>query len=160
ADGKSWVRADDAAVGQGEVLPPARAGEGLVRVSARPRDTAFDAPYRLTVTMAQPVPDEEREPNDGMTTATPWLPGSATMRGRLAPRGDEDWFSFTATAASPAGAHFSGPLPASVKIVDDARRVVPPGTPLVAGKRYFVVIKAAGERASNPRELYTVTLGP
>ena len=158
-DGKAWVRADDAPVGQGEVLPPAKAGEALVRVSARARDTAFDAPYRLTVTMTQPVPDEEREPNDGMTTATPWLPGATTMHGRLAPRGDEDWYSFTATA-SPAGAHFSGPMPASVKIVDEQRKVVPPGTPLVAGKRYFVVVKAAAERASNPRETYTLTLGP
>ncbi len=159
ADGKAWVRADDAAAGQGELLPPARAGEALVRVSGRARDTAFDAPYRLTATMTQPVPDEEREPNDGPATATPWLPGAPAMRGRLAPRGDEDWFSFTATAA-PAGAHFSGPMPASVKIVDGDRRVVPPGTPLLTGKRYFVVIRAASEKASNPRELYTVTLGP
>ena len=159
ADGKAWVRADDAPAGQGELLPPARAGEALVRVSARARDTAFDAPYRLTATMTQPPPDEEREPNDGPTTATPWLPGSPTMRGRLAPRGDEDWYSFTATA-TPAGAHFGGPLPASVKIVDGARKVVPPGTPLVAGARYFVVVKAASEKASNPRETYTVTLGP
>jgi len=159
ADGKAWVRADDAPVGQGEVLPPAKAGEALVRVSARARDTAFDAPYRLTATMTQPPPEEEREPNDGPTTATPWLPGSPTMRGRLAPRGDEDWFSFTATA-SPAGAHFGGPMPASVKIVDENRKVVLPGTALVAGKRYFVVIKAASERTSNPRDLYTVMLGP
>jgi hypothetical protein len=159
ADGKSWVRADDAGVGQGELLPPAKAGEALVRVSGRARDTAFDAPYRLTATMQQPVPDEEREPNDGPLTATPWLPGSPTMKGRLAPRGDEDWFAFTATAA-PAGAHFGGPMQASVKIVDEQRKVVPPGTPLVAGKRYFVVIKAASEKTSNPRELYTVTLGP
>ena len=83
--------------------------------------------------MTQPAPDEEREPNDGPATATPWLPGAPTMQGRLAPRGDEDWFAFTATAA-PAGAHFGGPMPASVKIVDAERRVVPPGTPLVAGK--------------------------
>jgi hypothetical protein len=94
-----------------------------------------------------------------MTTATPWLPGATAMRGRLAPRGDEDWYAFTATA-SPAGAHFSGPMPASVKIVDEQRRVVAPGTPMTAGKRYFVVVKAAAEKTSNPRELYTVTLGP
>ncbi len=158
ADGKPWMRADDAGVGQGEMLPPARAGDALVRVSGRARDTAFDAPYRLTVTMRDPPPDEEREPNDGPATATPWLPGATQMRGRLAPRGDEDWYSFTATAA-PAGAHFAGPLPASVKIVDGNRKVVPPGTPLVAGQRYFVVIKAASDKQSNPRETYTVTLG-
>jgi hypothetical protein len=109
--------------------------------------------------MQQPVPDDEREPNDGLSTATPWLPGAAAMHGRQAPKGDEDWYSITATA-SPAGAHFSGPLPASVKIVDEQRKVLPPGTPLVAGKRYFVVVKAASERASNPREPYTLTLGP
>lgn len=167
SDGKSWVRADDAGVGQGEALPPAKAGDGLVRVSARARDTAFDAPYRLTATMTQAVPEEEREPNDGPTTATPWLPGAAAMRGRLAPRGDEDWYAFVAQAAgagpgatATAGAHFSGPMPASVKIVDEGRRVVTPGTALVPGKRYFVVVKAAGEKTSNPRELYTVTLGP
>lgn len=159
ADGKTWMRADDAPAGQGELLPPARAGEGLVRVSAKPRDTAFDAPYRLTVTMRDAPPDEEREPNDGMSTATPWLPGATVMKGRLAPRGDEDWYSFTATA-SPAGAHFSGPMPASVKIVDEQRRVVLPGTALTAGKRYFIVVKAASEKSSNPRESYTLTLGP
>ncbi|HEX8954131.1 MAG TPA: hypothetical protein VF945_19885, partial [Polyangia bacterium] len=109
ADGKAWVRADDGPVGQGETLPPAKAGDALVRVSARARDTAFDAPYRLTVTMTQPPPDEEREPNDGMTTATPWLPGAAQMHGRLAPRGDEDWYAFAATA-TPANAHFNGPM--------------------------------------------------
>jgi len=144
ADGKAWMRADDVSVGQGEILPPAKAGDGLVRVSARARDTAFDAPYRLTVTLVQPAPDDEREPNDGPATATQWQPGAAAMHGRLAPRGDEDWYSFTATAA-PAGAHFNGPMPASVKIVDEGRRVIPPGTPLTAGQRYFVVIKAAND---------------
>ena len=158
ADGKAWLRADDAGVGQGELLPPARTAEGLVRVSGRARDTAFDAPYRLTATVVQPAPDEEREPNDGPATATAWSVGSATMRGRLAPRGDEDWYAFSATGA-PAGAHFAGPMPASVKIVDEQRRVVPPGTPLAAGKRYFVVVKASSDKGSNPRELYTVTLG-
>ena len=43
ADGKACARADDAAVGQGEPLPPARAGEGagagLARGRATPRST-------------------------------------------------------------------------------------------------------------------------
>lgn len=157
SDGKAWVKADDVGAGQGELLPPARLGDGLVRVSARAHDTAFDAPYRLTATVTQAVPDEEREPNDNAATATPWLPGSATMRGRLAPRGDEDWYAITATGA-PANAHFAGPMPASVKIYDEQKKLIAPGTPTVAGKRYFVVVKAASEKASNPRELYTLTL--
>jgi hypothetical protein len=159
ADGKAWMRADDAQVGQGEILPPARAGDALVRVSARARDTAFDAPYRLTVTLVQPAADEEREPNDGPATATAWANTGAAMRGRLAPRGDEDWYSFTASGGA-AGAHYAGALPASVKIVDEGRRVVTPGTPLDSGKRYFVVVKAAKDKAANARETYTLTLGP
>ena len=157
------MRADDAPVGQGEVLPPAKAGDALVRVSARARDTAFDAPYRVTATMTTVVPDEEREPNDGPTTATPWLPGATAMKGRLAPRGDEDWYAFVATASgagATASAHFGGPMQASVKIVDEQRKVMLPGTALTAGKRYFVVVKAGSEKATNARELYTVTLGP
>ena len=88
----------------GRELPPAKAGEALVRVSGRARDTAFDAPYRLTATVtpaaarrgARAQRQRRRRPRHG-------CPASATMRGRLAPRGDEDWFRFAATAA-PAGA--------------------------------------------------------
>jgi hypothetical protein len=52
AAGQSTRRVDEQAVGGGEHLEPA--GEGsCVRVTGRPRDSAFDAPYRLT---AQPMP--------------------------------------------------------------------------------------------------------
>jgi hypothetical protein len=156
-DGRVLARADDAGVGQGELFAPFRVGDGLVRVVARPRDTAFDAPYRLTLTAGEPAVDEEREPNDTPATATPWATGSATMRGRLAPRGDEDWYSVDGTGTT-ATAKVEGPLPATARIVDDARKTVAPGTPLTAGKRYFVVVKAASEKASQPREPYTVTL--
>jgi hypothetical protein len=157
SDGKMLVRADDAGVGQGEMLPPSRAGDGYVRVLARARDTAFDAPYRLTVTASEAAPDEEREPNDTPAAATIWAGASATMRGRLAPRGDEDWYAIEGTG-TPAAARVDGTVPATARIVDEARHSVPPGTPLLAGKRYFVVVKAASEKASNPREQYTVTL--
>jgi hypothetical protein len=157
SDGKVLVRADDAGVGQGEMLPPWRAGEGYVRVVARARDTAFDAPYRLTVSVSEAAPDEEREPNDMPATATPWANASVTMRGRLAPRGDEDWYAIDGTGTA-ATARVEGPLPATARIVDETRRLVPAGTPLAAGKRYFVAVKAASEKASNPREPYTVTL--
>lgn len=157
ADGRSWVRADDAREGQGETLPPARLGDGYVRVSAHGSDTAFDAPYHLTATVAQPAPDEEREPNDTAQTATPFA-GTA-MRGRLAPRGDEDWYAVTGSGA-PLSPKVDGPVPASVRVVDESRRSVPPGTPLAAGKRYFVVVRALSERSANPRDLYTITLGP
>ena len=51
-DGKVLARADDAGAGQGELLPPGRAGDGSCASARAARDTAFDAPYRLTVTAA------------------------------------------------------------------------------------------------------------
>ena len=157
ADGKPFTRADDNREGQGEILPPARLGDGLVRVSARSRDTAFDAPYHLTATVATAAPDEEREPDDGPATATPFA--GSSMRGWLAPRGDQDWYAVTGDGAART-VRVDGPVPASARIVDGNRHTVPPGMPLAAGQRYYVVVKATSERSSNPRELYTVTLAP
>jgi hypothetical protein len=151
------MRADDAGVAQGEVLPPVRVGDGLVRVSARTRDTAFDAPYRLTATVVPVAPEDEREPNGDPAAATPWLPGATAMHGRLAPRGDEDWYALNGEG-TPLSARVEGPIPGTARIVDDTKKPVAPGTPLTAGRRYFVVVKAASEKASNARDPYTVTL--
>jgi hypothetical protein len=157
ADGKSQARADDAAAGQGEALPPARLGDGLFRVSARAHDTAFDAPYRIIATVVTPAPDDEREPNDNAAAATPWLPGAAAMHGRLAPRGDEDWYALSGDGST-AGAKVDGPIPATARIVDESRLPVGPNVALVAGKRYYLVVKATSDKAANARDPYTVTL--
>lgn len=155
--GKVLSRADDNRVGQGEVLPPALWGDGLVRVSARVRDTAFDVPYHLTATVVPAAPDEEREPNDTAATATPFV--GTSMRGRLAPRGDEDWYAVTGTgvALTP---RVDGPIPASARLVDGQRHSVVPGMALAEGQRYYLIVKAVSGRASNPNDLYTVTLSP
>ncbi len=157
ADGKTQAKADDAPAGQGELLPPAKLGDGLVRVSARAHDTAFDAPYRIIATVVTPAPDEEREPNDNAATATPWLPGATAMHGRLAPRGDEDWYAVTGDG-SPTTARVDGPIAAGARIVDEGRLPVGPNVALTTGKRYFLVVKATSEKAANAREPYTVTL--
>ncbi|HEX4462519.1 MAG TPA: hypothetical protein VIA18_31295, partial [Polyangia bacterium] len=145
ADGKAQAKADDAPAGQGEMLPPAKLGDGLYRVSARAHDTAFDAPYRIIATVVTPAPDEEREPNDSAASATPWLPGATAMHGRLAPRGDEDWYALTGDGSATT-ARVDGPIPATARIVDEGRLPVAPGAALVSGKRYFVVVKATSDK--------------
>jgi hypothetical protein len=156
ADGKSLVKADDGGPGKGEALPPWPGGDFLVRVTARSRDSVFDAPYSLSLSAQAGEPDFEREPNDAAARATAWPDGAATMRGHLAPRGDEDWFRFVAPAGKTrATAEVSGGAPARASVVDEAKKPVPA---LVAGKNYFVVVKAIGEKSSSPKEPYTVTL--
>src|SRR5439155_21143195 len=110
-DGKVQAHADDGGAGKPEGLPPMAAG--CVRVSARARDAAFDAPYHLTFTAVPAAPELEREPNDNAASSTKWPDGLSAMRGWLAPRGDEDWFRFTAPAGkSKVTASVDGPVPA------------------------------------------------
>jgi hypothetical protein len=163
-DGKLQARADDGGAGKPESLPPAT--PGCVRVSARARDSAFDAPYRLSFTAVPLTPDLEREPNDTAATATPWPDGASAMRGWLAPKGDEDWLRFTAPAGkSKVTASVDGPVPASLKLLDENKAPLGPSTgkntaagAIVAGKSYFVSLRAQSEKAADALNPYTVTL--
>ena len=153
-DGKALVKADDGGPGKPEVLPPWPGGDLLIRVSARSRDTAFDAPYQLTITAAPAEPNLEREPNNSPATATPWGEGP-TMRGYLAPRGDEDFFRFTAPAGkSKATVEVSGG--AIARVLEESR--APLIGPLQTAKSYLVNVKAANDKSSNAKDPYTVTL--
>jgi hypothetical protein len=163
-DGKVRAHADDAGAGKAESLPPAPGG--CVRVTARGKDTAFDAPYRLSFVAMPATPDLEREPNDAPASATHWPDGAATMRGWLAPRGDEDWFRFTAPAGkTKVSATVEGGVPAVLKLVDESKAPLGPAIgkssasgPVVAGKSYFVSVKAQSEKAADALDAYTVTL--
>jgi hypothetical protein len=165
-DGKVLAHADEGGVGKGEALPPGP--PDCVRVAARARDVAFDAPYRLTLRAVAAAPDLEREPNNGPGSATPWPDGAPTMRGYLAPRGDEDWFRFTAPAGKTrARVSLEAPsgLAASVRLVDEARAPLGPSTgptraegPIAAGKTYFVAVKPQSDKAANATDAYTVSL--
>jgi hypothetical protein len=163
-DGKVQAHADDGGAGKPEGLPP-MAG-GCVRVSARAKDSAFDAPYRLTFTAVPASPELEREPNDNAATATRWPDGVAAMRGWLAPRGDEDWFRFTAPPGkSKVTASVEGPVPAVVKLSDENKAPLGPSTgkatasgPVAGGKSYFVSLKAQSEKAADALNPYTLTL--
>jgi hypothetical protein len=161
-DGKVQAHADDGGAGKPESLPPAPAG--CVRVTARAKDSAFDAPYRLTLTAVPATPDLEREPNDSAAQATPWPDGTAAMHGWLAPKGDEDWLRFTAPAGkSKVTATLDNAPAATLKLVDENRAPLGPSTgksnasgPVAAGKSYFVVVK--GDKAADALNPYTVTL--
>jgi hypothetical protein len=167
ASGRSLVRTDEGGVGKGEWLPPWPLGAAAIyRVSARARDTAFDVPYRLTLTAAPPDGGLEREPNGAAATATPWPAGAPTVRGYLAPRGDEDWFRFVGPAGKArAAVTLAGPSGLVVRLVDVAGAPLGPSEgptraagPIAPGGSYFVTVKAARDTASSSREPYTLTL--
>jgi hypothetical protein len=163
------ARADDAGAGKGELLPPwpmDTDGAALFRVSARARDTAFDAPYHLTIATVPPAADLEREPNNGPSAATPWPAGAASMRGFLAPRGDEDWFRFVAPPdKARAVVELSGPTGLTVRLTDEARAPLGPSEgatraagPVATGKTYFVSVKGQSDKIASPRDPYTLLL--
>jgi hypothetical protein len=162
--GKVVVHADDNGVGKGEALPPGPARR-CVRVSARAKDSAFDAPYRLTLRWVAGT-DLEREPNNSAAQATRWPDGAASLRGYLAPRGDEDYFRFvTPPGKSRATVKVEGGPPVTVRLTDEARAPLGPslgagsaGGPVVAGKSYLILVKGQNDKTSDPREPYTVSL--
>jgi hypothetical protein len=154
------AHADDGGAGKPESLPPAPGG--CVKVSARARDTAFDAPYRLSFTAVPYTPDLEREPNDSAALATRWPDGQATMRGWLAPKNDEDWFRFIAPAGKSKVTASIDSAAATLKLTDESKAPLGPSTgknsaagPVVAGKSYFVSVRAPSADAINT---YRITL--
>jgi len=167
SDGRVLMRADESGSDRGETLPPLPGNDLYLRVSARARDVAFDAPYTLSVSVMAGAEDLELEPNDTMATATPWPATAASMRGYLAPRGDEDWYRLLAPASAtkltvettmPAG------LSANVRVVDESKAPIGPSLsggraagPVQPGKTYWLSVKANTDKLSNPRDPYTVT---
>ncbi len=169
ADGRLLAHADDAGVGLGERLPPWPVGAGaLVRVTARARDSAFDAPYRLVLTPVAPDGELEREPNDAPAQATSWREGAPAMHGYLAPRGDEDVYKFTAPAGKTRATVEVKPpsgLALTVKLTDEARAPLGPSEgatrasgPVAAGHTYYISVKGSDAKASNAREPYQLSL--
>jgi len=158
-DGRSLVKADDGGAGRGEQLPPWPGGDFYVRVTARSRDTAFDAPYRLSVGAAPAEPDLEREPNDSPDRATAFAVAPGAMRGYLAPRGDVDYFKFVAPPGrSHATVEATGPFAISAKVTDESKLPLGPSAPVTPGKTYFVQVKAQSDKSVNAKEPYTVML--
>jgi hypothetical protein len=161
-DGKVQAHADDGGPGKPEALPPGACG--CVRVTARAKDSAYDAPYRLTFTAVPATPDLEREPNESAGQATRWPDGTTAMHGWLAPKGDEDWFRFTAPAGkSKVTASVENAAAATLKLSDENKAPLGPSTgktsasgPVVAGKSYFVSLKS--EKGADALAQYTVTL--
>jgi hypothetical protein len=170
-DGKVVAKADDAGVGQGEALPPTVMPPGglFVRVSGRARDVAFDAPYTIAVTSGgAAATDAEHEPNDRPEQATAIPPGSTVMRGWLAPKGDVDvWKVVAPEGKARLSVEVTPPsgIDAQARLTDENKAPLGPAEsggrasgPVAAGKTYFVTVKASSEKASKPREPYSLTL--
>lgn len=162
---RALVRADEGKRGEGEALPPwplSPGDEAIFAVSGRPRDVAFDAPYRLT--MRRAADDDgtlEREPNDEPATATPWKEGAPAMHGYLAPRGDRDFFRFV---APPGGARATVTIDAGggtetrAELADDHGRPIDAAAAIVPGRTYLVLVRSASAHAPSARAPYAVTL--
>jgi hypothetical protein len=158
------ARADDGGPGKPELLPNPAGDKLLLRVTARARDTAFDAPYQVTVTAIGDDGAGEREPNG--------VPGRATaievgrpLRAFLAPRGDEDWYKLAAPAAGQLRATAQGgPRGLTVTLYDESRAPVGGSSgasakgPVEAGRSYYVVVRDPAGKASDPRNAYTLSL--
>jgi hypothetical protein len=182
AAGKELWRVDEGGRREPEVLVdlPVR-GPVFVRVSARPGDANADEPYRLTWKMEPDDGTWEREPNNSFAAATHWPAGVPLMRGYIHPRGDVDTFRVAAPPDRPAklravvrplprlnlvlglleaaepGAMLKPTSVAETKATNvDAERVLE--ATLAPGKIYYLQIRDASGKASNPRDSYSVSV--
>jgi hypothetical protein len=183
ATGAELWRVDEGGRREPEVLVdvPVR-GTVYVRVFARPGDANPDEPYRLTWKLEPLEGAWELEPNDEPRRATPWPPGAPSVRGYLHPRGDVDLFRVGTPGPAPAhlraslanlpllrlvltllveeGGGDGGPPHLTVvteaKPKGDGERVVE--ATLAPEKRYFLRVRDASGKASNPRDSYTLGL--
>jgi hypothetical protein len=182
AAGKELWRVDEGGRREPELLVdvPVR-GQVFVRVFARPGDANPDEPYRLTWKVEPDDGTWEHEPNNSFAAANAWPAAAPLLRGYLHPRGDVDTFRVTAPADRPARLRaIVKPLPrlnlalVLLEAADpgstlkptpvgeskapsaDADRVLE--APLGAGKTYYLQLRDASGKASNPRDAYTLSL--
>ena len=166
------MRSDEGGPGKSETLPALfqAGGDLYVRVSARPHDTAFDSPYKLTFLVTPDDGETEHEPNANAAEATPISAGRA-MRGFLFPRRDEDWYrviapdGVTAITAEAQG----GPSGLEVKITDEKGMSIGKGkggsgpgmvasAAAQAGASLFVVVRDASAKQASSSDPYRLTV--
>lgn len=161
------MKSDEGGPGGAELLPAlfAAGGEVYLRVSARPRDTAFDAPYKLSFAVEADDGGTEHEPNGSAKQATPIAAGRE-VRGFLFPRGDEDWYR----AATPAGAVTvtaeakGGSRTPAIRILDERGVTIGAGkgaaasAPVPAGGGVFVVVRDASGKQGSSSEPYRLNV--
>lgn len=101
AQGTALAKCDARGAGGGEWLQPTHVSLGeaflLVRqlwTQGAPLVEDVADAYKLTVHFGEPQPGWEIEPNDGTSTATPFLAPARRMRGYLGSADDRDWYSF------------------------------------------------------------------
>lgn len=149
-------------------------GAVFIRLAAGKGDGNPDEPYRLTISSRPPESGGEHEPNDVIAKPTV-LAAGARGTGLLAPRGDVDFWEVAATPDA------EGKVPVAVTGVpgltlevrvhassghDLGRFKVAPGAEassrvVTGGETCCIVeVREASGRAANPRDRYTVVVGP
>lgn len=176
SDGAVLARADSGKRQEAERLPNLYSAGGpvLIRLSANKGDGNPDEAYRLTVSSRAPDPAGEREPNGVAASRTP-LGAGATGTGLLFPRGDLDLWQVSAAADA------AGDVPVAVtgiaglvlevrvssqadqelarfKVAGDA----PSANRITTGGAACCVIsvREATGKLANPRDRYSVVVGP
>jgi hypothetical protein len=145
-----------------------------IRLSAGKGDGNPDEPYRLTLASRPPEPGGEREPND-MAVRPTVLAAGERGNGLIAPRGDVDFWQVSATP-DPEGnvalALTGVPgLTLDVRVHSQSGRdlgrfKVAPGADArnriaTGGDACCLVeVREASGRAANPRDRYTLAVGP
>ena len=174
AGGMELYHVDEAGRQEPEVVTDAwlPAGDSYLRVYAGKGESNTDQPYQLSV---RTTPDDgtwEHEPNNSAPRATPWPAGAPLLRGMIAPKGDEDWFRVPPPPGGVKG------IVATVRpiervdlqlfLADDARNMVKAQgsgdaervlrAPIDPSKTYYLVVKDAKGKESNPRDSYELHL--
>jgi hypothetical protein len=174
AGGMELYHVDEGGRQEPEVITDAwlPAGDSYLRVYAGKGESNTDQPYQLSV---RTTPDDgtwEHEPNNSPPRATPWPAGAPLLRGMISPKGDEDWFRVPPAPGGTKG------IVATVRpiervdlqlfVADDAKNMVKAAgsgdaervlrAPVDPGKSYFLVVKDARGKQSNPRDSYELHL--
>jgi hypothetical protein len=149
-------------------------GYVFIRLSAGKGDGNPDEPYRLTVTSRPPDPGAEREPNDALVKPTV-LAAGGHGNGLIAPRGDVDFWQVAATPDADGNVALAVTgvpgLTLDVRVHaqsgrDLGRFKVAPGAEATnrvsaGGEACCIVeVREASGRASNPRDRYSLAVGP
>jgi hypothetical protein len=177
ASGAELWRADEGGRREPELVVnvPVK-GSVYVRVFARPGDSNPDEPYRLTWKVEPDDGATEHEPNNTPARAMPVPPGGS-VQGVIHPTGDVDFYRVAAPPDRPARLRATvRPIPKvnlvlSLFAATEAGVLGPPiatakgsgpeeervlEAELTPGTSYFLQVRDASGRMSNPRDSYTL----
>jgi eukaryotic-like serine/threonine-protein kinase len=168
ASGKVLAVADNTGVGQPEALP--NLGVSAAWIYATVKESNENAPpvptenvsdeYELTVQVAPPSPDEELEPNDVDSDATP-IHAASPVHATLGRLGDVDRFRFDGAAvAYDVVVEGAGEAPVQLRVGDGAPKRARSLRAVALGPGAILRVERADDLAARPRAVATDVAAP